>query len=212
MPASNLRPTRHITFQLPHRSLQIAGIAFCAGLLLFLVVWLSSRSNNELYRAGPVQADKQVAEVEPLPEPLAAGAGASDMPEARPQTQEEKPQLVESAPPPNSLPEAPVPNVPPAVPTAAPTDLPVPLPDRSRAPTYPSSALRRGESGMVVVRVDVDARGTPAGVTLVQRSGSRLLDRAALEAVRDWRFQPAQSNGQAVPGSIEIPFDFKPGQ
>ena len=43
----------------------------------------------------------------------------------------------------------------------------------------------------------------------LQRSGSRELDRAATDAVRRWRFTPAQSNGQAVPGSIEVPFDFK---
>ena len=43
-----------------------------------------------------------------------------------------------------------------------------------------------------------------------QRSGSRDLDRAAVNAVRQWRFQPAQSNGQPVPGTIEVPFDFKP--
>jgi len=49
----------------------------------------------------------------------------------------------------------------------------------------------------------------PFNVTIVQRSGSRDLDRAATDAVRRWRFLPAQSNGQAVVGSIEVPFDFK---
>ena len=32
----------HITFQLPRSSLKIAGIAFCVGVLLFLVVWLNA--------------------------------------------------------------------------------------------------------------------------------------------------------------------------
>ncbi|MFA4788634.1 energy transducer TonB, partial [Xanthomonas perforans] len=50
------------------------------------------------------------------------------------------------------------------------------------------------------------------GVTLVQRSGSRDLDRAAMEAVRHWRFHPAQRNGQPVAGSMDIPFEFKPAQ
>ncbi|WP_305804851.1 TonB family protein [Stenotrophomonas sp. YIM B06876] len=210
MPASNPRPSRHIMFPLPRRSLQIAGLAFCAGLLLFLIVWLGSRDTHE-YRAGPVQADNPMAEIAPLPEPLAASAGASDMPDARPQTLEEKPKLVETAPP-QVVPEAPEPSTTAATPAPVASDLPVPLVDHSPAPAYPPAALRSGESGMVVVRVDVDASGVPAAVTLVQRSGSRLLDRAALEAVRDWRFQPAQNNGQAVPGSIEIPFDFKPVQ
>ena len=72
-----------------------------------------------------------------------------------------------------------------------------------------AAALRAGETGTVVVRVDVDATGYPNNATVIQRSGSRELDRAATDAVRRWRFTPAQSNGQAVPGSIEVPFDFK---
>ena len=61
----------------------------------------------------------------------------------------------------------------------------------------------------MLVRVEVDSNGRPAGLALVQRSGSRELDRAALEAVRGWRFQPARRDGQAVPGSLVIPIDFR---
>jgi len=61
----------------------------------------------------------------------------------------------------------------------------------------------------VLVRVEVDTSGRPAGVEVEQRSGSRELDRAALEAVRGWRFQPAQRDGQPVPGSLVIPIDFR---
>ncbi len=209
------RSDQHITFQLPRSSLKIAGIAFCAGLLLFLVVWLNARRNTDFYRADPTQPQTDVAEAAPLPGPLPAGAGASDMPDARPEAvAEEKPQLVETAPPPppQPLPEAPTPAAPaaPALVAAAPTDRPVPLPDQSPPPAYPSAALRRGDSGTVVVRVEVDARGLPLDAKVIQRSGSRELDRAALDAVRGWRFQPAQSNGQPMVGSLEIPFDFKP--
>ena len=42
-----------------------------------------------------------------------------------------------------------------------------------------------------------------------QRSGSRDLDRAAVNAVRQWRFQPAQRDGQAVAGAVTVPIDFK---
>ncbi|WP_313465575.1 energy transducer TonB, partial [Stenotrophomonas sp.] len=87
---------------------------------------------------------------------------------------------------------------------------PMPVAGQSPPPTYPAAALRRGESGSVVVRVDVDATGYANNITVIQRSGSRELDRAATDAVRRWRFSPALSNGQPVPGSIEVPFDFKP--
>ena len=63
---------------------------------------------------------------------------------------------------------------------------------------------------VVIGLPETDASGAPLDVRVIQRSGSRELDRAAQEAVRNWRFQPAQSNGQPMQGSLEIPFDFKP--
>jgi len=207
----------HIVLRLPRNTLKIAGIAFGAGLLLFLLVWATSRK-NDFYRADPAAAPNAQADapIAPLPEPLAAGDGASDMPEAKaPPAEETAAKLVETAPPPP--PAAPAPATP-ATPTdaaqaaMAPGDRPVPLSGQMPPPRYPPAALRRGDRGTVVVRVEVDAGGKPAGVALVQRSGSRDLDRAAMEAVRDWRFQPAQRDGHPVAGSIEIPFDFKPAQ
>jgi len=215
MPAS--RSDQNITFQLPRNALKIAGIAFCVGLLLFVVVWLNTRRHNDFYRADPAQPQVQADEAMPLPEPLPAGTGASDMPDARPEAPaEETPQVVETAPAP-PLPETPVAAAPanpvaPSATVAAPSDRPVPLPGQSPPPSYPPAALRRGESGTVVVRVDVDAGGLPLDAKIIQRSGSRDLDRAALDAVRGWRFQPAQSNGQPMVGSLEIPFDFQPAQ
>lgn len=212
----------HFTLRLPRRALRNAGIAFGIGLLLFLLVWLSGR-NKDFYRADPVVAANSSSPLEPLPEPLAAGAGASDMPEAAPRpVAEETPQLVETVAP------APVPDMdsvadPNAVVDSthvsadtgvslAPGNTPLPIPGQSPQPRYPPSALRRGESGTVRVRVDVDAQGQPAGVALIQRSGSRDLDRAAMEVVRKWRFQPAQRDGKAVASSIEIPIDFNAKQ
>lgn len=131
------------------------------------------------------------------------------MPDAKPlPVEDEKPQLVETAPPP--APAAPAAAAPETAPVAmAAGDRPQPIADQSPPPTYPPAALRNGVEGSVVVRVDVDATGYPMNVTIIQRSGSRDLDRAATDAVRRWRFQPAQSGGVAVPGSIEVPFDFK---
>src|SRR5690606_23051422 len=152
------------------------------GVPLFLVVWLSSR-NDDFYKAGPAATPQQVADIEPLPEPLPAAAGSSDMPDAKPLPPgEEAPQLVETAPPPppaaaaTPTTEAPV--------AAAAGDRPQPIADQSPPPSYPPAALRRGDSGTVVVRVDVDATGYPSNVTIIERSGSRDLDRATSDAVR----------------------------
>ena len=59
------------------------------------------------------------------------------------------------------------------------------------------------------VRAEVGATGTPSSVTLVRRSGSRDLDRAALDAVREWHFRPAIENGKAVASTVEVPVDFR---
>lgn len=209
-----------IVFHLPRKALKIAGIAFGVGVLLFVLVWLGGRK-DDFYRPAPATEQKPLAEEEPLPAPLPASAGASDMPDARPDAADTAPQLVEEVPPapvdqaaapagaPAALAEPG--QAPPQAPNLAPGPQPVPLPGQMPSPQYPAAALRRGDQGTVVVRVEVDATGYPSAVTLIGRSGSRELDRAAMETVRRWRFRPAQQNGQATTGSIDIPFDFKPG-
>ena len=214
MPAT-APPEHEYVFRLPRSALRIAGIAFGIGLVLFVIVWWMGR-DQAFYKVEPTEPGKPLTELEALPEPLAGGDGASDMPAAG-QASEDRPQLVEA--PPATLPapidETALPAVSEGgVPTSAgvtlaPGDQPVPLNGQTPPPRYPSAALRKGESGTVLVRVEVDTAGAPAGVALVQRSGSRDLDRAAMEAVRKWRFQPAQRDGQAVAGSLVIPIDFK---
>lgn len=76
-------------------------------------------------------------------------------------------------------------------------------------PDYPPEAFRAGQEGTVVLRVDVDASGNPGNVDIVSRSGSRDLDRAAIEAVRKWKFRPAMQGGQAVASQVEVPIDFR---
>lgn len=206
-----------IVLHLPRRLLAIVGIAFVAGLLLFLVVWLVGRKDNDFYKPQPAQQVQQDTEqVKPLPEPLPAGSAASSMPQAKPAPAGDAPKLVETAPTPPPTTEAPAPaagsdGAGSTATALAPGDRPVPLEGQTPPPRYPPAALRHGDAGTVVVRVEVDASGAPAGVALVRRSGSRDLDRAAMETVRRWKFRPAQQNGRAVPASIEIPFDFKPG-
>ncbi|HFK2919550.1 energy transducer TonB [Stenotrophomonas beteli] len=209
MSAPRSSSAKSFTVHIPRNALKIAGIAFGVGVLLFVVVWLTGR-DKEFFRADPAaQTPQETAQVEPLPEPLAAAAGSSDMPDAKPApVEEEAPKLVETAPPPAPVAEA-APAAAGPAPAVAANSQPMPIAGQSPPPSYPAAALRAGETGSVVVRVDVDATGYPNNATVIQRSGSRELDRAATDAVRRWRFTPAHSNGQPVPGSIEVPFDFK---
>ncbi|TXH70523.1 MAG: TonB family protein [Lysobacteraceae bacterium] len=204
---------------LSRRAWRIIVGGFALGLLLglgaFLLMWLDQRNDKEFYRAEgkPDQVDGQI--FEPLPAPLpgeSASRGASGMSEAaeaaanRPRPIEQRPSPSVAPSPGNPVAATTAPTQSRPEPTLAPGSQPVAI---SRpAPKYPSDALRRGESGKVVVRVDVGADGVPTEVSLVERSRSRSLDRAALQAARQWRFRPAQRGGQAIAGTVEIPIEF----
>src|SRR3954466_5669186 len=63
----------------------------------------------------------------------------------------------------------------------------------NRRPAYPLPSLRRREEGTVLLNVQVQADGTPAAVSVNTSCGHPLLDRAALDAVRRWTFEPARA-------------------
>lgn len=75
-------------------------------------------------------------------------------------------------------------------------------------PKYPASALRSGETGTVLVLATIDRNGVPTDVSLDDRSGNRDLDRSALQAVRQWRFQPALKDGKPVEAMVRVPVEF----
>ena len=76
-------------------------------------------------------------------------------------------------------------------------------------PEYPSSALRKQQSGTVTLRVTVDANGKPEDIKVERGSGTWSLDRAAKKAVSKWSFSPKIENGVAVSSELLIPVDFK---
>ena len=80
---------------------------------------------------------------------------------------------------------------------------------RNPPPEYPPVARRRGEAGTVLLSVWVEADGRAGEVSVRQGSGSARLDRAALEAVRRWRFVPAKNGGVALASRIEVPIVFR---
>lgn len=184
------------------------AVAFAVGLLLFAALWWRDRG-VDFYRAqGAPQADEG-QQFEPLPAPLPADASSNasgmqvpgeGMADTGARVEQPAPNPIPSAPPPIPRPPA----GPADVSSASP-----PTPLDSPAPPYPVEAFRNGESGTVLLRVHVDAAGVPVGVDLVQSSRSRSLDRAASDAVKRWRFRPAQRGGQAVPGDVQVPIAFR---
>ena len=75
-------------------------------------------------------------------------------------------------------------------------------------PPYPEDARAQRIEGVVMLLVSVDAAGRVLSAQLSQSSGHDVLDRAALAAIRTWRFVPARQADQAVPATVEVPIRF----
>lgn len=76
-------------------------------------------------------------------------------------------------------------------------------------PPYPELARRMGYEGRVGLRIRVSAEGRPAQVEVAESSRHEILDAAAVEAVRQWRFTPARRAGRAVEGEIDVAIRFR---
>lgn len=78
------------------------------------------------------------------------------------------------------------------------------------SPGYPADALRRGEGGLVVLKLKLDTQGRVRGVaTQPGSSPKREFTEAARAAAKHWRFIPETANGQAVAGAVMIPVCFR---
>ena len=202
------------------RLLWIVLAAMALGLLMFLILMMTQRGQQPFFSAGPgdgtVDENGQVQVFEPLPAPLQAGAqgdgsllpGMADVDDGG-----NAPQIIES---PRPAPAAPAPAKPVRPAPAAPAPArslanSAPVPTSQPAPRYPRGALRSGIEGTVQVQVDVGPDGVPTSVALASGSGSRELDRAAMDAVRRWRFTPAMANGQPTTGRVTVPIKFTVG-
>ncbi len=70
-------------------------------------------------------------------------------------------------------------------------------------PIYPSAARRHGEQGTVGCRIHIDASGSVDEVEILLSSGSDRLDRAAIDALARWRFEPAYEDGSPVSCTVD---------
>jgi protein TonB len=74
------------------------------------------------------------------------------------------------------------------------------------APVYPELARATRVQGIVILEVVIDEHGD-VGSARVLRS-TTLLDQAALDAVRRWKFAPARLNGEAIPVVMTVTVNF----
>jgi len=73
---------------------------------------------------------------------------------------------------------------------------------------YTEEARQRGISGDVVLEIVVRRDGSVGDLKILQGLGGGLNDRA-VQAVRQWRFAPAQRLGAAVDVIVEVAVEFK---
>jgi TonB family protein len=131
----------------------------------------------------------------PAPPALAplAPLGVAAIPAAAPAPPPAAPAIPAVAPAPPAPPVRGIPGVAPAPPAPSPA-----LP----APAYPKEALAQNVSGKVVLEIDVDAKGNPLAVTVVESEPAGVFDASAVAAAKEWKFNP-------VPGRIRVPIRFE---
>lgn len=76
-------------------------------------------------------------------------------------------------------------------------------------PIYPASAARRHQHGLVTVLFSVVPAGTVAQVRIMRSTGAKQMDRAAVDAVRRWRFAPFKPVAAAQVWSV-VTISFMP--
>ena len=133
---------------------------------------------------------------EPLPETV--------MPAARPREKKTLPVTVAVAGADLSVP-APAPIV---APPGADFDVPPRKLPENEPPEYPVDARENRLEGRVSLVVQVIASGSVSQVSIDNSSGHKVLDDAAIRAVKKWRFEPATLDGVAVPAEIIVPIRF----
>jgi protein TonB len=76
-------------------------------------------------------------------------------------------------------------------------------------PRYPASARQLGIQGTAHLRVQVLADGHVGEIVVERSAGHPDLDRAAADAVRQWRFEPARRGAEAVATWVLLPVQFQ---
>jgi len=72
-------------------------------------------------------------------------------------------------------------------------------------PVYPVTAKRQGIEGYVRMAFTVDAKGKVRDARVVDSQPEKIFDQAALNAVRQWRFE---SGSSAAPAEQVVRLDF----
>ena len=77
-------------------------------------------------------------------------------------------------------------------------------------PQYPVDAAREGKEGWVVVKFDINKQGKVVNAKVIDADPKRTFDKAALRAVKNWKYQPKVDQGLTVAQlNQQVQLDFK---
>jgi protein TonB len=94
-------------------------------------------------------------------------------------------------------------------PTAPPSFTQEPEVIKRFPPEYPGDAAEKGIEGAVDLSFGVSPQGEVHDVTVVHAEPSSIFNRAAMTAVRHWKYQPRKVNGVAVEAHVQLRMTFK---
>ena len=109
---------------------------------------------------------------------------------------------------PPGAPGAPAPPPPPGAPLRVGGNIKAPARIHHVNPVYPQEALDARVGGMVILEATIDEQGNVSAAKVLR--SIPLLDQAAVDAVRAWRFTPTLLNGTPVPVIMTVTVNFSP--
>ena len=162
---------------------------------------LASRAEEQQKRQDEVAAQQAAAVPQQTASPTPAPTDATQQAVQQPQVVTTPPR---PAPPRAVVEQAPAP--PPAQPVGETRSAKL---LKSTRPSYPPAALRRRQQGYVDVEFTVDTNGDVVNAHSVGSDAGRVFERAATDAVSNWKFEPAMNNGQVVQSVLRQRIEFK---
>ena len=85
----------------------------------------------------------------------------------------------------------------------------MPLYRKNPEPEYPRMAKRRRYEGTVILSVLVNKSGMVDNLWILESSGYKILDNAALGTVKEWTFEPGRRGNEPIDMWVEVPVRFE---
>ncbi|WP_164272346.1 TonB family protein [Stenotrophomonas sp. B1-1] len=80
--------------------------------------------------------------------------------------------------------------------------------DKMPPPSYPRSAFENGQTGVVTLRLEVDAQGQLTDVRILSATNPGVFDEVSKAAARSWTYRPALKGGVPVAAAVKVPITF----